>query len=31
METFLGCQVVDMDDSETITIDTMVLDKSLTV
>jgi hypothetical protein len=30
-ETFFGCQVVDFDDSETITIDTMVLDKSLTV
>lgn len=31
METFMGCQIVDMDDSETISIDTMVLDKTLTV
>lgn len=31
METFMGCQIVDMDDSETISIDTMVLDKQLTV
>lgn len=31
METFLGCQIVDMDDSETIDIRTMVLDKTLTV
>ncbi len=30
-ETFMGCQIVDMDDSETITIDAMIVDKSLTV
>lgn len=30
-ETFMECQIVDMDDSETIAIDTMVLDKTLTV
>lgn len=30
-ETFLGCQIVDMDDSETITIDAMIIDKTLTV
>lgn len=30
-ETFMGCQIVDMDDSETITIDAMIVDKTLTV